>query len=98
MTLVSLMAAFLNACQTAEGRLAAAGRTQAEASLVEQALEASRVSPPLPADCRKRERSGVADGDRLDVALVKTDQALGRANARVARCAAWHDGLRGSEQ
>jgi hypothetical protein len=28
------------------------------------------------------------------VALIKTDQALGRANARVARCAAWHDKYR----
>lgn len=98
MTLVSLMTASLTACQTADGRLAAAGRTQADARLVEQALEAGRDLPPLPADCRKAERSGVRDGDRLDVALVKTDQALGRANARVRRCAAWHDGLRKAEQ
>lgn len=84
----------MTACQTAEGRLAAAGRTQAEAGLVGEALEAGRDLPLLPADCRKQERSGVHDGDRLDVALVKTDQALGRANARVRRCAAWHDGLR----
>lgn len=62
------------------------------------AAEADRAAaerlPELPADCRRAERSGVALGDRLDAAALKADGALGRANARLARCAAWHDALR----
>lgn len=59
---------------------AAFGRIAAEASW-----------PQLPDDCRKHERSGVRIGDPLDTALLRTDQALGRANARIRRCAGWHD-------
>ncbi|KZM49889.1 hypothetical protein OA90_13500 [Labrenzia sp. OB1] len=56
---------------------------------------AAKTAPPdLPSDCRKRERSGVYLGDPLDLALIKTDQALGRANSRIARCADWHDTYR----
>lgn len=72
-------------------RLNAAGKAKADAGLVDQALASGRAWPNLPHDCRERERSGVAPGDRLDVALVKTDAALGRANDRVARCAGWYD-------
>ncbi|WP_346908564.1 hypothetical protein [uncultured Roseibium sp.] len=45
----------------------------------------------LPDDCRRQERSGVRTGEPLDTALIRTDRALGRANARVRRCADWHD-------
>lgn len=86
------MAAFLAACTTdSAGRLGRAAATSAKAGLTEQAIAAGRQTAALPADCRLRERSGVQAGDRLDIALVKTDRALGRANDRVARCAAWHD-------
>jgi hypothetical protein len=88
---VLLTAIFLTGCATADQRIAAAARTKAEAGLVQTAIEAARHVPGIPDDCRTRERSGVAMGDRLDVALLKTDRALGRANARVERCAAWHD-------
>ena len=50
--------------------------------------------PELPEDCREIELSGVVVGDRLDVALYKTDLALWSANERVARCAAWYDAIR----
>ncbi len=50
-----------------------------------------RYGPNLPDDCRKQERSGVRMGEPLDTALIRTDRALGRANARVKRCADWHD-------
>lgn len=86
--------ALLTGCATAESRLATAARTQAQADLTDEALAVSRRLPPQPADCRAQERSGVQVGDRLDVALLKTDRALGRANARVVRCAEWHDELR----
>ncbi|MEP3892493.1 MAG: hypothetical protein ABJN52_00640 [Litorimonas sp.] len=51
--------------------------------------------PPLPADCRKHARSGIKEGDRLDVALLKADDALTRQNARTTRCADWYEGVRG---
>ena len=86
----------MSACVTAEDRLRAAGTIQAEAGLVDTAIEAARQLPDLPADCTTREASGVRKGDRLDVALVKTDRALGRANARVRRCAAWYGDLEGN--
>ncbi|MDS1135166.1 hypothetical protein [Nitratireductor indicus] len=88
------MAVFLTGCATVEGRLNAAGATKAEASVVEHAIGTTNRLPALPEDCRKQERSGVVAGDRLDVALLKTDRALGRANARPTRCAAWYDQLR----
>ena len=85
---------FLSACVTAEERLGAAGRMKAEADLVDTAIRALRPLPDMPADCTAREASGVRKGDRLDVALVKTDRALGRANARVRRCATWYGELK----
>lgn len=56
--------------------------------------EAAATLPDLPADCRRTERTGVQTGDRLDAAVLVSDGALGRANARIVRCAAWHDELR----
>jgi hypothetical protein len=47
--------------------------------------------PDLPPDCRRKEASGVREGDRLDVALFKAEDALWRANARVTRCAGLYD-------
>ena len=85
---------FLSGCVTAESRIKAAGRTKAEAGMVDAAIRAARQLPDLPADCTTREASGVRNGDRLDVALVKTDRALGRANARVRRCADWYGDLK----
>ena len=85
-----LMTVYLAACQTAETRANRAGKTLGEVA----ALGSSATHPPLPSDCRKRERSGVRLGDPLDTALIKTDQALGRANARVKRCADWDDRFR----
>lgn len=93
---------FSAGCATGDvQRLGQARASSAEAGLVGQAVAqaeaeriASRQIPDLPTDCRASERSGVAAGDRLDAALLKTDAALGRANARVGRCAAWHDAYR----
>jgi hypothetical protein len=81
---------FLSACQTDRERAKLAGEKLGEAAAK------SQPDPGLPNDCRRRERSGVQFGDPLDVALLKTDQALGRANSRVARCANWHDTFRQS--
>jgi len=79
---------FLSACQTDRDRAKLAG-----ARLGAAAAQA-KPDPDLPRDCRKQERSGVQLGDPLDIALIKTDRALGHANARVTRCAAWHDRFR----
>lgn len=50
--------------------------------------------PDLPDDCRRVARSSVVDGDRLDVALLKTDAALVRQNRRIIDCADWYDSVR----
>jgi hypothetical protein len=73
----------LTACGTVDERLQVAAATQGE-------TEATKELPPYPTDCRLRERSGVRIGEPLDVALLRTDQALGRANARVRRCGQWY--------
>lgn len=87
MMFAGLMALFLSACETVDERLQVAAVSQGQ-------IAAARVHPDLPADCRKHERSGVLNREPLDVALIKTDQALGRANARVSRCAGWNDQLK----
>lgn len=93
------MGTFLISCATADQeRLNQAARTTAEAGQVESAIEQTTQLPPQPNDCENMERSGVTNGDRLDVALVKTDRALSRANSRVARCAAWYDDLKQSRE
>ncbi|MEP2706520.1 MAG: hypothetical protein ABJQ71_05960 [Roseibium sp.] len=78
------MPTFLVGCQTDKERADRAG-----ASLGQSAALAAAV-PELPADCRRRERSGVKLGDPLDKALIQTDQALGRVRC----CADWHDKFR----
>ena len=92
------MMTFLAGCATSDAgrRLGDAAQTQAQAGLVGEALDATRDLPPQPQDCSRQERSGVRSGDRLDAALVKTDNALTRANQRVRRCHEWYNGLRGA--
>lgn len=74
-----------------------AAATKANADLVGQAIDqaavqraASRLLPDQPSECGHYVRSGVEASDRQDVAIVKTDVALGRANARGAACARWY--------
>jgi hypothetical protein len=64
-----------------------------EAGLVSTALN-TQVFPVYPNDCRRWQTSGVNEGDRLDLALLKTDQALNQANLRIKRCSTWYDGLK----
>jgi len=87
---------FLSACAV-DRDIRAAARQQADASQVAAALAAASAVPDLPADCRVTERSGIGEGDRLDTALLKADAAAARANARIQRCAAWHDQIRRGE-
>lgn len=78
--------------------MAASAAREADAGLaVGAAREAARI-PDWPADCRRHERTGVVVGDRLDVAALKGDQAVGRGNARIDRCAAWYDALQASRE
>jgi hypothetical protein len=77
----------LSACATADSRLQQAGQKTG-------LLAASAFLPDYPVDCRKRETSGVRAGEPLDLALIRTDQALGRANARVTRCSRWYDTIK----
>ena len=68
-------------------------RIRAAGEAIGQA-RAQQALPDMPGDCRAQERSGVRAGDRLDVALLKTDAALARQNARGARCAEWYEDLK----
>lgn len=93
MMLALLTLTFLGGCAaSSQTRLNNAARAGAEAGLVAGAIATGQL-PTYPADCRRWQPSGVVEGDRLDAALVKTDQALTQANLRVRRCADWYDGL-----
>lgn len=78
---------FLSACATNDERLRTAAALSAQ-------VEASKELPGYPEDCRWKEASGVRVGEPLDVALIRTDQALGRANVRVMRCGRWYDEIK----
>jgi hypothetical protein len=71
-----------------------------EASLIEKAIAAAdtpRVPlPDQPSECPKPEASNVKSGDRLDIAVVKTDAALDRANAKAKACSDWYDSIQSS--
>lgn len=97
MTAALLTLLSLTACATVDP-LNDAARQEADAGQVAGAVDAVTQLPDQPSDCLRTERSGVADGDRLDVALLKTDQALGRANSRTRRCAQWYRDLQQSRE
>lgn len=87
------MTLFLSGCGTSDARFAAAAREKELATQLQAAIEREaqlREGMRLPEDCARRERSGVKAGDRLDIAALKTDAALGRANDRAVRCAAYN--------
>lgn len=77
----------LGACTTNRDRAAEAGARLGAAA-------ASTPLPDWPARCRRKELSGVLATDPLDTALLKTDNALGRANKRIAVCGDWYDRLK----
>ena len=93
------LATLLTGCATNdESRINFAGASKADASIGVQALEILNnikepQIPKLPSDCSQREKSGVKVKDRQDVALLKTDRALGKANDRVIRCSSWYTAL-----
>jgi hypothetical protein len=85
----------------ADDRFIMAERERTRAEQVSKALvvadEERRIGrslPEYPDSCRRTYRSGVATGDRLDAALIKTDRALSRANGQIRECAGWYDELR----
>ncbi|WP_417708126.1 hypothetical protein [Roseibium aggregatum] len=57
-------------------------------------VEVTKELPGYPEDCRRKDASGVRIGEPLDVALIRTDQALGRSNARVMRCGRLYDEIK----
>jgi len=65
-------------------------RTDSAATTIGE-IRASNVWPEYPADCRRKERAVVPNGDRLDVAVRAYDAALTRQHARTDRCAACYD-------
>ena len=96
MLLAASIPVFLAGCAT-NNEQARLGQALATADVIRLAEQELAKLPPIPADCKKLERSGVKAGDRLDVALLKTDQALGRSNNRVSRCAKWYEDVRGAQ-
>lgn len=95
---IAVLAIGVSSCETdrALKRASEAAGKAAEASGTSRALEvaqqASRAPlPPLPSYCRESERTGVQEADGADIALVKSDRAVGRANARTEACARWYD-------
>jgi hypothetical protein len=84
----------LAGCTTTSQRIGDAAATEVNAGQVAGALAATRDMPSMPAYCHQKSLSGVEDGDRLDVALVKTDAALTRANDRSRFCWQWYEDQR----
>lgn len=84
--LAALTAIFLAGCAGTNGRLERAAQTRGE-------IEATKALPDLPAYCLEHTRSGVRVGDRLDVALLKTDAALSEEHRRTFVCAEWYGAL-----
>lgn len=91
-----LTSLFLTSCATddKQSRINNAASEKAKSEQVGKSLEVANELPDQPADCRIVEKSSVINGDRLDVALLKTDKALTKANNRVRRCYTWYDNLR----
>lgn len=69
-------------------------KTQA---LIEQARQL-RSLPSGPAECGLRVRSSVVKGDRIDVAALKLDQALTKANGRIIACHAYWQKIKASRE
>ena len=82
---------FISGCATDEQvGLDRAAAQVAEAGLIDRAIAvadkpAVKISP-MPDRCGQREVSGVLQTDRLDIAVVKSDAALGRANTKIGEC------------
>lgn len=84
-----------NAFRDAAIATAVAEETGAAAGgLVEGERAVGRDLPAYPPGCRRTHASGVKPGDRLDVASLKADTALGNANAQITACARWYDKVR----
>lgn len=53
-------------------------------------LDRQSKPPRVPTDCKMVEGAGIKLNERLDVALIKADAALMRANSRISRCWNWY--------
>ena len=84
----------LTGCANNQALLQQAAAQKANADVAGQAIAEAKKLPEKPADCRRKETSGVVLGDRLDVAYLKAERAIQRGNARIERCAAWDDEFR----
>lgn len=80
----SLMGTMCASCSTTE-RLNKAATTQGN-------IQAGVNLPPLVADCRKQEpHYAINEGDEARSVIIGERRALGRANARVTRCASFYN-------
>ena len=96
--LASLLCAIsASSCATDRERIAAAEAEKANVSIIDEAISIGATSepiPPAPPQCSGPVRAGVSPDDRADVALVRQDAALTRANSTLAACAAFYEGVR----
>lgn len=89
--------AFLTGCETDRQTIARAEHAKAENEAVAQAAEIlarQNDLPPWPPECTEKEKAGVSRKDKADIAIVKYDQALTRANEKPVRCAGWYETVR----
>lgn len=84
----------ISGCASNQAKLEAAAKDKAKAEASVRIVQIAKKLPPQPAECGKKEASGAALGDRLDIAWKKAENALSRSNARGARCAGWYQNLR----
>lgn len=82
---------YLSACANSRAALGKAAADVATADLVDAAIAVAARQPERPADCRRKEYSGVTGGERLDIAWLKAERALERTRARQDRCNAWEE-------
>lgn len=89
-----LLCLALAGCASNQAKLEAAAKDKAKAEASVRVVQIAKKLPAQPAECGKKEASGAALGDRLDIAWKKAENALSRSNARGARCAGWYQNLR----
>lgn len=85
---------FLSACANSQALVEKAAKEKVKADAATKIVVIAKKLPAQPAECGKKEASGAALGDRLDIAWKKAENALSRSNARGARCAGWYRDLR----
>jgi hypothetical protein len=92
-----VFATLVSSCATDRNRLSAVEQIKAQDAVIAELIRINAKKVPIPSqppECRGPVRSGATEADRVDVALIKQDRALGKANATLAACAALYDRIK----